>query len=168
MTDAPAAPETASAAPSAEEDIHEQKAVRLAKRERLIEKRTDAGGGAFPVAVRVTHSIPALRAEYGDLEPGAETGVVVGVAARGGVAVGERHACAPAVQSGDVAVGLQQPVGTRDRRARPPQFEGESAFARQTLADRQAAVEDERADVVRQGCRRRAGDGVRSELCDES
>lgn len=45
MTDASAAPESASTDPSLEEDVHEQKAVRLAKRERLIEKRTDAGGG---------------------------------------------------------------------------------------------------------------------------
>lgn len=82
MTDASAAPESASTDPSLEEDVHEQKAVRLAKRERLIEKRADAGGGAFPVAVPVTHTIPALRAEYGELEAGAETGVIVGVAGR--------------------------------------------------------------------------------------
>ncbi|EEB9150769.1 lysine--tRNA ligase, partial [Salmonella enterica subsp. enterica serovar Paratyphi B] len=61
MTDASAAPESDSNDPSAE-DVHEQKAVRLAKRERLIQKRADAGGGAFPVGVPVTHSIPALRA----------------------------------------------------------------------------------------------------------
>src|SRR6478609_4321947 len=101
MTDASPAPETASAAPSAEEDIHEQKAVRLAKRERLIEKRADAGGGAFPVAVPVTHSIPALRAEYGDLEPGAETGVVVGVAGRVVFSRNTGKLCFATLQAGD-------------------------------------------------------------------
>ena len=34
-----------------EEDVFEQKAVRLAKRERLIAERSDAAGGAYPVSV---------------------------------------------------------------------------------------------------------------------
>lgn len=42
MTDASAAPDTTTAA--TEEDVHEQKAVRLAKRERLVANRADAGG----------------------------------------------------------------------------------------------------------------------------
>ncbi len=86
MTDTPApnsAPDAAAgSAEPTEEDVVEQKAVRLAKRERLIAERTDAGGGAYPVTLPITTTIPALRAEYGELEAGAETGVTVGIAGR--------------------------------------------------------------------------------------
>ncbi|GAA1138469.1 MULTISPECIES: lysine--tRNA ligase [Microbacterium] len=99
MTDASAAPEQNPA--TNDEDIHEQKAVRLAKRERLIAKRADAGGGAFPVGVPVTHSIPALRAEYGELEAGAETGVVVGVAGRVVFSRNTGKLCFATLQAGD-------------------------------------------------------------------
>ncbi|QMU97143.1 lysine--tRNA ligase [Microbacterium esteraromaticum] len=98
MTDAPA-PTPASA--ELEDDVFEQKAVRLAKRERLIEKRTDAGGGAFPVSVPVTHSIPALRAEYGDLEPDTATGVVAGVAGRVVFSRNTGKLCFATLQAGD-------------------------------------------------------------------
>src|SRR5690606_39228989 len=83
------------------EDVHEQKAVRLAKRERLIEQRTDAAGGAFPVGVPVTHQIPALRAEYDDLAAGAETGVVVGIAGRVAFGRNTRTLCFATLQSGE-------------------------------------------------------------------
>src|SRR6187402_3964720 len=63
-------------------DVFEQKAVRLAKRERLIAQRTDAAGGAYPVAVPVTDTIPALRERFGALESGAETGLTAAVAGR--------------------------------------------------------------------------------------
>ena len=43
MTDTPAPEPT-------DEDVFEQKAVRLAKRERLIAERADAAGGAYPVS----------------------------------------------------------------------------------------------------------------------
>ena len=67
MTDAPApTPDSSDPVAGAAEDTFEQRAVRLAKRERLIADRADAAGGAFPVAVPVTHTIPQLRAEYGD------------------------------------------------------------------------------------------------------
>ena len=66
-------PEPAGAPEPAEDDVFEQKAVRLAKRERLIAERGDAAGGAYPVGVPITDTIPALRALYGDLEAGAET-----------------------------------------------------------------------------------------------
>ncbi|MGY1551382.1 lysine--tRNA ligase [Microbacterium sp. A588] len=100
MTPAPDAPASTPDDASAE-DIHEQKAVRLAKRERLIEQRADAAGGAFPVAVPVTHTIPALRAEYGDLEAGAETGVVVGVAGRVVFSRNTGKLCFATLQAGD-------------------------------------------------------------------
>ena len=99
MTDASAAPDTTTAA--TEEDVHEQKAVRLAKRERLVANRADAGGGAFPVSVPVTHQIPALRAEYGELEAGAETGVVVGVAGRVVFSRNTGKLCFATLQAGD-------------------------------------------------------------------
>lgn len=98
MTPAPDAP---TPAPDSEEDVHEQKAVRLAKRERLIEQRAGAGGGAFPVGVPVTHTIPALRAEYGELEAGAETGAVVGVAGRVVFSRNTGKLCFATLQAGD-------------------------------------------------------------------
>src|SRR5664279_162695 len=59
------------------EDIAEQKAVRLAKRERLI-----ADGEAYPVSLPITTTIPAVRAEYGELVADEVTGVTVGLAGR--------------------------------------------------------------------------------------
>ena len=100
MTTAPDAPVSISDDADGE-DVHEQKAVRLAKRERLIEQRTDAAGGAFPVGVPVTHQIPALRAEYDDLEAGAETGVVVGIAGRVVFSRNTGKLCFATLQSGD-------------------------------------------------------------------
>ena len=98
MTDAPApTPVTDDEA----EDVFEQKAVRLAKREKLIANRADAGGGAFPVGVPVTHGIPALRETYGDLEPGAETGVVVGIAGRVVFSRNTGKLCFATLQAGD-------------------------------------------------------------------
>ncbi|MFP3416256.1 hypothetical protein SB773_32975, partial [Bacillus sp. SIMBA_074] len=46
-----------------EDEISEQKAVRLSKRDRLLAESTDAGGGAYPVQVPVTTTIPAVRAK---------------------------------------------------------------------------------------------------------
>ena len=64
------------------DEITEQKAVRLAKRERLNAAATSPGGGAYPVSVPVTDTIPAVRARYGELEADAKTGVTVGLAGR--------------------------------------------------------------------------------------
>ena len=94
MTDAPVP-----AAP--EDDIHEQKAVRLGKRERLIAERVDASGGAYPVAVPVTDTIPALRERYADLEAGAETGVTASVAGRVVFSRNTGKLCFASLQSGD-------------------------------------------------------------------
>ncbi|MEL5991823.1 lysine--tRNA ligase [Microbacterium phosphatis] len=84
-----------------EEDIFEQKAVRLAKRERLIAERASAAGGAYPVSVPVTHTIPALRAQYGDLEAGAETGEQAAVAGRIVFSRNTGKLCFASLQSGD-------------------------------------------------------------------
>ncbi|MGW9114271.1 lysine--tRNA ligase [Microbacterium sp. NPDC055683] len=84
-----------------EDDIFEQKAVRLAKRERLVAERESAAGGAYPVSVPVTTTIPALRAEYGALEAGAETGTTAGVAGRVVFSRNTGKLCFASLQSGD-------------------------------------------------------------------
>ena len=60
------------------EDIDEQHAVRLGKREQMLE----SGVEPFPVSVPVTTSISAVRRAHPDLEREATTGEVVGVAGR--------------------------------------------------------------------------------------
>ena len=97
MTDAPAPVP----AETTEEDVIEQKAVRLAKRERLLAERADAAGGAYPVAVAVTDTIPALRERYASLEAGDETGVVASVAGRIVFSRNTGKLCFAALQSGD-------------------------------------------------------------------
>lgn len=97
MADTPAQ----NAVTTAEEDIFEQKAVRLAKRERLIAERETPAGGAYPVALPVTTTIAALRAEYGELEAGAETGVTAGVAGRVVFSRNTGKLCFASLQAGD-------------------------------------------------------------------
>lgn len=97
MTDTPA--ETPSE--PTDEDIFEQKAVRLAKRERLIAERESAAGGAYPVVVPVTHTIPALREQYGELEAGAETGEQAAVAGRIVFSRNTGKLCFATLQAGD-------------------------------------------------------------------
>ena len=94
-------PDPAVPAESTEEDVFEQKAVRLAKRERLISERADAAGGAYPVSVPVTDTIPALRERFADLEAGAETGVTAGVAGRVVFSRNTGKLCFASLQSGD-------------------------------------------------------------------
>ncbi|TBN57962.1 lysine--tRNA ligase [Glaciihabitans arcticus] len=60
------------------EEISEQKAVRLGKRERLIE----SGVGAYPVGVPITTTISDVRSTYADIETDTATGVTVGLAGR--------------------------------------------------------------------------------------
>ena len=71
MTDAPHVEPDA-------EDIDEQHAVRLGKREQMLA----AGLEPFPVSVPVTTTISAVRQAHPDLEPEATTGEVVGIAGR--------------------------------------------------------------------------------------
>ena len=59
-------------------DLPEQMQVRRGKRDRIL----DAGRQAYPVSVPRTHTIAQVRAEHPDLELGAETDDVVGVAGR--------------------------------------------------------------------------------------
>ncbi|OAH48839.1 lysine--tRNA ligase [Microbacterium oleivorans] len=97
MTDASAP----TPAETTEEDIFEQKAVRLAKRERLLAERTDSAGGAYPVAVPVTDTIPALRERFASLEAGEETGETASVAGRIVFSRNTGKLCFAALQSGD-------------------------------------------------------------------
>jgi lysyl-tRNA synthetase class 2 len=60
------------------DDIDEQHAVRLGKREQMLA----TGLEPFPVSVPVTTTISAVRDAHPDLEPEAATGEVVGIAGR--------------------------------------------------------------------------------------
>ena len=60
-----------------EEDLPEQIAVRLAKRERLIET-----GEAYPVSLPITHTIDGVREAYPNLETDTATGDKVALAGR--------------------------------------------------------------------------------------
>ncbi|MET0886268.1 MAG: lysine--tRNA ligase [Mycetocola sp.] len=95
------APTTDQVAEPTAEEIFEQKAVRLAKRERLIELAADAAGGAYPVAVPVTTTIPAVREKYGSLEADETTGDVVGLAGRIVFLRNTGKLCFASLQSGD-------------------------------------------------------------------
>ncbi len=86
-----------------EEDVVEQKAVRLGKRARLIADRADAAGGAYPVQVPVTDQIADLRQRYGSLEAGDETGVTASVAGRVVFSRNTGKLCFATLQAGDGA-----------------------------------------------------------------
>jgi len=79
------------------EDVAEQKAVRLAKRERMLAEGIDP----YPVALPVTHAIPELRALFPALEPDQATGLVVGVAGRVVHLRNTGKLCFAALQAGD-------------------------------------------------------------------
>ncbi|MCU1578553.1 MAG: lysS [Rhodoglobus sp.] len=95
MSDATESTETAPE-PS-EEDIFEQKAVRLAKREKLIA----SGREAYPVAVPIDTTIPELRAKYSELVADDTTGDIVGIAGRVVFARNTGKLCFATLQSGD-------------------------------------------------------------------
>jgi len=83
------------------DDVSEQQAVRLAKRERLIERAADAGGGAYPVTVPITTTIPEVREKYGQLTADEASGDVVGVAGRVVYARNTGKLCFATLQAGD-------------------------------------------------------------------
>lgn len=85
-----------------EQEVFEQKAVRMAKRDKL-NAQGGLGGGAYPVALPITHTIPAVRAEFGKLEAEADSrsGVTVGVAGRVVFQRNTGKLCFAALQSGD-------------------------------------------------------------------
>jgi len=82
-------------------EMNEQKAVRLGKRDRLNAAAAGPSGGAYPVSVPVTHTIPAVRAEFGQLEADATTGVIVGLAGRIVHLRNTGKLCFASLQSGD-------------------------------------------------------------------
>jgi lysyl-tRNA synthetase class 2 len=61
-----------------EQDLPEQIAIRLAKRERLMASGTDA----YPVSLPITHTIDQVKAKYPDLEIDVATGDKVALAGR--------------------------------------------------------------------------------------
>ena len=78
-------------------EVSEQKAVRLAKRERLNE----LGLEAYPVSVPVTDTIPSVRERFGGLEADSTTGVIVGLAGRIVFQRNTGKLCFATLQSGD-------------------------------------------------------------------
>lgn len=78
-------------------EVSEQKAVRLAKRDRLNE----LGLEAYPVSVPITDTIPAVRERFGGLEADATTGVNVGLAGRIVHLRNTGKLCFASLQSGD-------------------------------------------------------------------
>ena len=61
-----------------EDDVIEQQAVRMDKREAMLA----SGVSPYPVELPITTTIPEVREKYGDLEAEAKTGESVGVAGR--------------------------------------------------------------------------------------
>ncbi|MBC9943062.1 lysine--tRNA ligase [Leucobacter sp. cx-328] len=85
-----------------EEDVFEQKRVRLEKRDKL-NASGDLAGGAYPVAVPVTTTIPAVRAQWGHLEetPDTASGEIVGIAGRVVFQRNTGKLCFVSLQAGD-------------------------------------------------------------------
>jgi lysyl-tRNA synthetase class 2 len=78
-------------------EASEQKQVRLAKRQRLL----DSGREAYPVGVPVTDTIAAVRARHAELETDSRSGDVVGLAGRIVHARNTGKLCFAALQAGD-------------------------------------------------------------------
>ena len=78
------------------DDLPEQIAVRMAKREKLLEQ-----GQAYPVSVPITHSIAEVRSAYPDLEIDVQTGVKVGISGRVVFSRNTGKLCFATIQSGD-------------------------------------------------------------------
>ncbi|WP_223692211.1 lysine--tRNA ligase [Leifsonia poae] len=83
------------------DEISEQKAVRLAKRERLIAEAATPAGGAYPVSVPVTTTIPAVREKFGHLQADETSGEIVGIAGRVVHLRNTGKLCFAVLQSGD-------------------------------------------------------------------
>ena len=78
------------------EDLPEQIAIRMEKREKLNEL-----GDAYPVSLPLTHSIAEVRAEFPDLEIDIATGKKVAVAGRVVFARNTGKLCFATLQAGD-------------------------------------------------------------------
>jgi len=105
MTQQPDDATLAPAAPSAEstttessaESTFEQRAVRLAKRERIL----SSGREAYPVGVPVDATIGALRERFGHLRADETTGVTAGIAGRVVFQRNTGKLCFATLQAGD-------------------------------------------------------------------
>ncbi|MFT3660170.1 MAG: lysine--tRNA ligase [Gordonia sp. (in: high G+C Gram-positive bacteria)] len=75
----------------------EQLRIRREKRERILSE----GREAYPVGVGRTHTLAELRAQYGDLEAGTETGVEAGIAGRVIFLRNKGKLCFATLQEGD-------------------------------------------------------------------
>ena len=82
-------------------EISEQKAVRLAKRERLIAASGDLGGGAYPVRLPITATIPQVRDRFVSLGVDEASGEQVGLAGRVVFSRNTGKLCFATLQSGD-------------------------------------------------------------------
>jgi lysyl-tRNA synthetase class 2 len=82
-------------------EISEQKAVRLAKRERLIAASDDLGGGAYPVRLPITTTIPQVRDRFVGLGVDEASGEQVGLAGRVVFSRNTGKLCFATLQSGD-------------------------------------------------------------------
>ena len=80
-----------------EAEASQQMQVRLSKRDRLIE----SGAGAYPVSLPITTTIAETRARFGELEPDAATGEIVGLAGRIVHLRNTGKLCFASLQSGD-------------------------------------------------------------------
>jgi lysyl-tRNA synthetase class 2 len=78
------------------EDLPEQIAIRMAKREKLNEL-----SDAYPVSLPITHNISAVRAEFPELEIDVATGKKVALAGRVVFARNTGKLCFATLQSGD-------------------------------------------------------------------
>jgi lysyl-tRNA synthetase, class II len=78
------------------EDLPEQIAVRMAKREKLNEL-----SDAYPVSLPITHTVAQVRAEFPELEIDVATGKTVSVAGRVVFARNTGKLCFATLQSGD-------------------------------------------------------------------
>lgn len=78
------------------EDLPEQIAVRMAKREKLTEL-----SDAYPVSLPITHTIGQVRAEFPELEVDVATGTSVALAGRVVFARNTGKLCFATLQSGD-------------------------------------------------------------------
>jgi lysyl-tRNA synthetase class 2 len=79
------------------EEISEQKAVRLGKRERML----SAGVEAYPVGLPISDTIPAVRERYPDLAADTQTGAEVSLAGRIVHLRNTGKLCFAALQAGD-------------------------------------------------------------------
>ena len=89
--------DTASEPELTETEVFEQKAVRLAKRERLNE----LGLGAYPVAVPITDTIGAVRARFDNLSADEKTGEIAALAGRVVFLRNSGKLCFVQLQAGD-------------------------------------------------------------------